>query len=101
MSGECDECGEHCLDCMCNKSNQNQVGMLFAMPFGQTLEIRSSQLIIDVDIDMCEEIDGITYSIYWNGERLPWCANTLLSATAIAMGCQYGAQQIMKKTSLD
>lgn len=95
MSGDCDICGEHCLDCVCDK--ETPVGFLFAMPLGGTMEIRSSKPIDDLNVDHDEEIEGIVYNIFWNGEALPWCTKTKLQAAAIAFGCQWGAQEMEKK----
>lgn len=79
-----------------NNDFENQVGFLFYMPFGETMEIRSSKPI-DQDIGSDEEIEGIVYNIYWKGIALPWCTKTRLQAIAIAFGCQWGAQEMVRK----
>ena len=75
---------------------EKQVGFLFSMPFGETLEIRSSKYV-EEHVESDEEVDGIVYRIYWNGIALPWSTNTLLKATAIAFGCQYGARKSIER----
>lgn len=94
MSGECDFCGEHVLDCECDE--EKRVGLLFSMPNGKTMEIRSSSEVNE-NIGSDEKVEGIVYKIYWDSISLPWCTETLLQATAIAFGCQWGAEQMWKK----
>lgn len=72
------------------------LGLCFDMPFSGLLEIRSSKPL-DETIGRDEEVEGVVYRIYWNGIPLPWSTKTQLQATAIACGCQWGAQEMMKK----
>lgn len=72
--------------------------MKFTMPFGQTLEIKPSKQMTfeqESNIGHDEEIEGLTWHIFViQGEmriELPWFTNTILQASAIALGCQYGA----------
>ena len=95
MSGECDKCGEHTLECSCN--TEKQVGFLFQMPCGEVMKIRSSKPIDYLEIPFDEEIEGITYQIHWSGLTLPWGANTLLHANIFALGVQCGAKEMYKK----
>jgi len=99
MSGECSLCGEHCLDCFCDK--ETQVGFLFSMPLDGTLEIRSSKPIDDLNVDGDQEIEGVVYHIYWNNQPLPWFTKTKMNACAIAFGCQWGAMQMEKTFRID
>jgi len=69
--------------------------MCFAMPFGGVLEIRPSKEL-EEEPEMDEEVDGVVYNIFWNDKLLPWYTNTRLDATKIAMGCQWGAFEILK-----
>ncbi len=94
MSGECEICHEHTLDCVCER--ETRVGLIFSMPYETKMEIRSSKTI-DENIASDEEVEGIVYHIFWDGTYLPWCTNTLLQATAIAFGCQWGAYEMKNK----
>ena len=76
---------------------ETQVGFKFAMPFEETMEIRSSKFTDDLEVGSDEEIEGIVYRIYWNDQPLPWCTKTKLQAIAIAFGCQWGAREMAKK----
>lgn len=76
---------------------KTQIGWLFAMPFGETLEIRSSKPIDDSNVECDEELEDVVYSIYWNNIELPWCTKTKFQAMAIACGCQWGAMEMQKK----
>ena len=76
---------------------------LFSMPYGQVLKVvRLSTFEIDeyddddnyTDIDSEAEIEGVIYIIRWNEEALPWHTKNLLGASLLAMGCQWGAQQV-------
>ncbi len=72
--------------------------MLFTMPYGQTMEIRPSrELTLDenLEIGQDEEIEGLTWHIYIGKIELPWFCTTKMQATAIALGCQYGARHYM------
>jgi len=77
-------------------SEETQVGLLYAMPMGGTLEIRSTHPV-EEDIGSDEEIEGVVYKIYWHGVPIPFCTNTLLKATIMAFGCQWGAQEMSKR----
>jgi hypothetical protein len=68
-----------------------------SMPFGETLEIRSSKEI-DEDVENDEEVEGVEYKIYWGSTKLPWHTKTRREAVAIAFGCQFGAFEMMRKT---
>jgi hypothetical protein len=72
--------------------------MKFAMPLGKTLEvIPSRELTLDEeDYGPEEEIDGVVWRIVWDDKLLPWNTKTQLQATAIAMGCQWGACEMAK-----
>lgn len=80
--------------------SENQVGLKFAMPFADTLEIRSSKPINEDEIGIDQEVEGIVYSIYWGDVPLPWFTKTQLQASAIALGCQWGAQQIANRSQM-
>ena len=71
--------------------------MRFAMPNGETMEIVPSQEIDTYDIGTDEIIEGVVYFIEWEGKKLPWYTKTRCDATAIAMGCQFGAFQMAEK----
>ena len=96
MSGECDKCGEHKLECTCEEES-TQIGFAFAMPGGERLEVRSSKPIDILNIDPDEEIDDVYYQIFWNDVALPWTTVTKLQATAVALGCQWGAFETAKR----
>jgi len=72
--------------------------MRFAMPYGGELEIRASQEIDEDEIGIDEEVEGVTYQVFWNEVPLPWNTNTRLAANAIAFGCQYGAYEMLKNS---
>jgi len=72
-----------------------KVCLSFAMPDGETMEIRASKTIDDVGVD--EEIEGVIYQIFWNNQAMPWYTKTRLQAMAIALGCQWGAYETAKK----
>lgn len=65
----------------------------FSMPFGERMDIRPSKPIDELEIGVDEEVEGVVYQIYWNDTPLPWCTKTRLQATAIALGCQWGARE--------
>lgn len=67
------------------------------MPFGEDMEIRPSKEIDEDEIGIEEEVDGVVYNIYWGELVMPWCTTTRLHATAIAFGCQWGAQTMLRK----
>lgn len=71
--------------------------MKYVMPYGKTMEVKSSEEIDEDEIGMDEKLDGVVYHIVWDNIRLPWTAETRLHAHAIALGCQYGAMQMYKK----
>jgi hypothetical protein len=71
--------------------------MKFAMPYGETMEIRPSKPIDEDEVGIDEEVEGVVYQIFWNEKPLPWCTNTRLQATAIALGCQWGALEIYNR----
>lgn len=95
MSGECEDCGKHTLECNCETNLQ--VGFKFRMPCGESLEIRSSKPINGLDHEIDKEIIGIVFLIFWNGKSLPWSTSTQVEAMSIALGCQYGANEVYKK----
>ncbi len=75
--------------------------LAFSMPYSQVLRIfRLSTFEIDgndddyIDIDSEAEIDGVIYVVRWNDQELPWHTKNHQLAAMIAMGCQWGAQQI-------
>jgi len=70
--------------------------MKFGMPFGGTITIIPS-IEPEKEPEMDEEVEGIIYQLIWNDELLPWYAKTRLEATKIGLGCQYGANEMMKK----
>jgi hypothetical protein len=76
---------------------EKQVGFKFSMPYGRLMEIYrcSDEDFEDSEIERDEKIAGIHYIIKWNGTLLPWCTDTELEAMAIAMGCQFGAEQVL------
>lgn len=76
--------------------SETPIGFLLSMPIGEDLEIKSSRQL-DEDVGIDEVIEDVVYTIYWNGHPLPWCASTQLQAFSIAFGCQYGAQEMMRK----
>jgi hypothetical protein len=71
--------------------------MKFAMPLGQSMEIRCSKEIDEDEIDKDEEVDGVVYNILWNDKLLPWCTTTRSQAYAIALGCQWGAFETFRE----
>ena len=46
-----------------------------------------------------EEVDGVVYNIYWNGEMMPWHTKTRMEASGLALGCQWGAHEMLKRMS--
>jgi hypothetical protein len=92
MSGECDKCGEHCLECSCT----TDFGCVFRMPFGKRLNIRASSPIPE-DTAHHESIKDVVYNIYWCDEILPWNTKTRAEAFSIALGCQWGAQKMVER----
>lgn len=78
---------------------ESDVCFSFSMPYNQVMKIiRLSTFEIDDESDDYDnrdaEIEGIIYTLQWNGESLPWHAKTHREAVLIAMGCQWGAQQM-------
>lgn len=73
-----------------------EMPMKFRMPMGGNLEVHPSSPI-DEDVGLEEKIDGVVYTIIWDGVRLPWCTHTRAEAYSIAMGCQWGAMEQFKK----
>ena len=74
--------------------------MNFTMPFDETLEIRPSKEITldeECDIEINEEIEGLEWLAYWNGEILPWSAKTKGQMYAICLGCQWGAMHTYRR----
>jgi hypothetical protein len=76
------------------------VGYSFAMPNGQPLTIRSSKDISECEIAYDKEVDGITYKVFWGDNPLPWVMITQMDAMKVAMGCQWGANEMQKLRSL-
>lgn len=109
MSGECDQCGDHATECKCNENMNDsikeehvpnsQIGFRYAMPFGETLEVRSNRISEQEDDFIDKEVDGVFYFIYWNKKKMPWVSTTLVQATAIALGCQWGAFETSNRFS--
>lgn len=64
------------------------------MPFGATLEIRPNKEIDEFEVGMDDEVDGVYYLIYWNEESCPYSFKTRLSASAMALGIQWGAYKV-------
>lgn len=95
MSGECESCGEHDVDCKCEQKSI-YVSLKFQMPYNGTLEIIASEPVNEFEIGAEEVIKGITYSLCWNGKYLPWCTKTKSEAIAMAFACQYGAQEVLR-----
>ena len=93
MSNSCEFCGQHVVDCCC--TTKSSLG--FTMPCGGTLEIHSSKPIDQMETACDEEIEGVVFNVFWDGEMLPWCTKTRLQAMAIALGCQWGANEMIKK----
>jgi len=81
---------------MSNECEEETICLAFVMPFGETLEIRSSKEVGEF-IGNDEEVEGVEYRVYWNDVALPWFTKTLLQASAIAFGCQWGAHEMVKK----
>jgi len=86
---------------MLDKYKYESQCLAFSMPYNQILRIfrlsnfdMTDEFGDDVTIKNDAEIDGIIYVLRWNDIELPWCTKTELHATAIAFGCQWGAQQI-------
>ena len=73
------------------------MSFLLAMPFGETMEVRPSKVIDDLEVGIDEEVEGIIWQVFWNGIALPWHTQTRLQATAIALGCQWGAMETAKR----
>ena len=94
MSGECERCGNHIIECICLFEFRHQVGTQFKMPFGGSLEIRSSEYIEKDFVNLDEVIEGITYRIYWNDNFMPVTAPNRMTAYAMALGCQWAAHQV-------
>ena len=114
MSYECEKCFNHCLECTCEllcRRQENgrdifvrdeffedeckhQVGTEFKMPFGGSIEIRTSGYIEEDLVDLEDVIDGIYYRVYWNGRFLPVTAPNRMVAYAMAIGCQWAAHQV-------
>lgn len=65
----------------------------FSMPFGEIMEIRPSKPIDELEIGIDEEVEGVVYQIFWNDIAFPLHTKTRLQATAIALGCQWGARR--------
>lgn len=73
----------------------------FSMPYGHILKVvRLSTFEIDeddddyIDIHSEAEIEGVIYVVRWSDQELPWHTKSHLQAAMIAMGCQWGAQQM-------
>jgi len=75
----------------------HQVGFLYAMPFGETVEIRSDKPIDFLNED---EVEGAIYTIHWNGKypvSAPWQTRDKIQATAMAIGIQWAAKEMLFK----
>lgn len=74
------------------------------MPFLQTLEVRPSrELTLDEEFEMdpTEEFDGVEWNIFWGDNPLPWSTRTKTQAYAIALGCQWGAYEVLKEKNVN
>lgn len=79
-----------------DEESSERVMMQFKMADNGVLQIRSSKPIDD-DIDIDDVIDGVVYCIYWNDIQLPWHTKTQWAAIIMALGCQWGAKEMLKK----
>lgn len=93
----CECCGGDCKLCQGASSDSLEpyIYVSFQMPYGGVLSIKSSKPNEDIDID--EEVDDLKYRIYWDKVLLPWFATTKKDAMGIAMGCQWGAYEMIKR----
>ena len=73
--------------------------MMFTMPMGSILEIKCSKEL-DHEPDNDEQVEGVYYTIVWNGLEMPWIATTREHAYALALGAQWGAMQLWKKSEM-
>lgn len=87
----------HCKKSEVKKSETFKVGFGYIMPRGQMLEIRCNTDTRDLDIELDEQIEGILYYIFWEKEPLHWSFNTEMQAMMMALGCQYGANETLKR----
>ena len=95
MSGSCEKCGEHAVDCECEQKSIH-ISLAFQMPNNGKLEIIASEPINEFEVGSKEVVEGITYSLRWNGKYLPWCTQSRFEAISMAMACQYGAQEVLR-----
>lgn len=71
--------------------------MRFTMPFGKYLEIIPNKEIDELEIGMNEQVEGIFYSIFWDKKECPFIFETRATATAMALGIQFGASHIIDR----
>jgi len=65
--------------------------MLFKMPNGHDLRIECSHPDLDTEID--EELEYVTYTIHWNKAKMPLRCSNRVQAYAIAMGAQWAVKE--------
>lgn len=70
----------------------HQCDFLFAMPYGQTMKIMCSHDCSDIQPD--ENIENVSYKIYYNNITFPFICSTKMQAVCTAYGIQWGAQQM-------
>ncbi len=73
--------------------------MKFLMPNGM-LEIRPSRELSEDENKYDNEIEGVSWKLFWDNKIIPWHADTRYDAYAIALGCQYGAFQMYERSKL-
>ena len=78
-----------------DEKSSERIVIGFKMPYNGIMEIRASKPIDD-DVDIEDEIEGVIYLIYWNDIQLPWHTKTQWAAIIMALGCQWGAKEMLK-----
>lgn len=80
-----------------HKIESFKVGFGYVMPHGEMLEIRCNKDIRELEIALDEEVEGVSYSIFWGKEPLICSFNTEMKAITMALGCQFGAFEMLKR----